>query len=70
MSLNFLGIRVDRLPFALEVLLDGITELPVGDVMRRPGDGGFEAAADFVLTLGAGLEPRNAALDAELDPLL
>src|SRR5581483_8745459 len=46
------------------------TKLPVGDVVRGPGDGGLEAAADLVLSLGAGLEPGDAAVDAELDALV
>jgi hypothetical protein len=68
--LDFLGIGIYRLAFALEVLLDGVTELAVGDVMRRPGDGGLEAPADFVLTLRAWLEAGDAVLDAELDTLV
>ena len=70
MSLDFLGVGVDRLPLALEVLLDGVAELPVGDVVRRPGDGRLETTADFVLALGARLEARDAVLDTELDALV
>src|SRR5258708_8230818 len=70
MSLDFLGVGVDRLPLALEVLLDGVAELPVRDVVRRPGDGGLETTADFVLALGARLEARDAMLDTELNALV
>ena len=70
MSLNLLSVGIDRLALAFEVLLDRVTELPVGNVVRRPGDGGLEAATDLVLALGAGLEAGNAALDAKLDALV
>jgi hypothetical protein len=70
MPLNLFGVGVDGLALALEVFLDGVAELPVGDVVRRPGDGRLEAAADLVFALGAGLEAGDAALDAELDALV
>src|ERR1700731_1928138 len=38
--------------------------------MRRPGEGGLETAADFVLALRSRLEPRHLVLDAELDSLV
>ena len=41
---------------------DGGAETLVRDPMRGPGAGGKEAAADLVLTLGAGLEALQAAL--------
>ena len=62
---GFHGARLAR-----QVLGNGGAELRIGDVVRRPGDGGLESAAHFVFALGAGLETRDAALDAELDPLV
>src|SRR5581483_7307043 len=70
MCLDFFGVGVHGLPLALEILLDGVAKLAIGNVVRRPGDGGLEAAADFVLALGPGLKAGNAALDAEFDALV
>jgi len=70
MSLDLERIGLDRRPLALEILADGGAELWIGDVMRRPGDRGLEAAAHLVLTLSAGLEALDAPLDAELDALV
>src|SRR5487761_166798 len=67
---NLGRVVVDGAALTLQVIADSRAEGGVGDVVRRPGEGGLEAAAHLVLALGAGLEPLHAPLDAELDPLV
>ena len=70
MTLHLECIGIHRRTLTLQVLADRSTKVGIGDVVRRPGDRGLEAAADLVLALRAGLETRDTPLDAELDPLV
>ena len=53
-----------------QVVGDGATEPWIGDPMRGMRQGRHETAGDLVLALRAGLEARDAVLDAVLDALV
>ncbi len=68
--IDLAGVFVHVRAFAPQVVADGGPEARIDDPVHRPGIRGYEAAAHLVLALRAGLEARDAALDAELDALV
>src|SRR6478752_3422243 len=59
------GLR-DIGALALEVIVDGAAQAGIGDEVRGVGGPRQVAARDLVLTLRAGLDMREAALDGEI----
>ena len=56
--------------FVLQEIGNGAAELRVSNPMCGPGRGGQKAAADFVFTLGAGVEPLQAMANAVVQSLV
>ena len=68
--LDFAGVFVHVRAFAPQVVANGGPEAWIDDPVHGPGVRRDEAAAHLVFALRAGLEARDAALDAELDALV
>jgi hypothetical protein len=60
----------EQLLLHCDVVFDRAPELRVVDRVRAVGQRREEAARQLVLTLGAGLEEREATFDRELDRLV
>jgi len=70
MCSKFVHICFDVLAFPIEKICDSVVEGWVYDPMIRPGCGGVEAAADFVLALRARLEITQSFSYAVVDALV
>src|SRR5215469_6548052 len=66
----FAEVSRHQMLFPPEVLVNGRLEFRPGQPVLRPGVGGLEAAADFVLALGTGVEMLQALADAPFDALV
>src|SRR5271165_7277828 len=57
-------------PLVSEIVGDRLAQTRVGELMRRIGERRAVAARELVLSLGAGLDPPQSAVEREVDRLI